>query len=57
MATLRRPKKRSLVNNCPAVFYFGSLDVTQVVKKNVNPQTGLPNVVSGIPPTSDSSSI
>jgi TRAP-type C4-dicarboxylate transport system permease small subunit len=29
--------------------YFGSIDITQVVKKNVNPQTGLPNAVNGIP--------
>lgn len=32
--------------------YFGSIDITQVVKKNVNPQTGLPNAVNGIPPAS-----
>jgi hypothetical protein len=32
--------------------YFGSIDLTQVVKKNVNPQTGLPNAVNGIPPAS-----
>jgi hypothetical protein len=32
--------------------YFGSIGITQVVKKNVNPQTGLPNAVNGIPPAS-----
>jgi hypothetical protein len=38
-----------LVIGIVGTFYFGSLDVTQVVKKNVNPQTGLPNMVNGIP--------
>ena len=32
------------------LFYFGSINVTQVVKNNVNPQTGLPNTVNGVPP-------
>jgi TRAP-type C4-dicarboxylate transport system permease small subunit len=39
-----------LVIGVAGTFYFGSLNVTQEVKENVNPQTGLPNAVNGIPP-------
>ena len=38
-----------LVIGIAGTIYFGSQDVTQVVNKNVNPQTGLPNMVNGIP--------
>lgn len=39
-----------LVIEIAGTLYFGSIDVNQVVKNNVNPQTGLPNAVTGIPP-------
>jgi hypothetical protein len=39
-----------LVIGISDAFYFGSIDLTQVVKNNVNPQTGLPNTVNGISP-------
>ena len=41
-----------LVVGIVGAIYFGSIDVAQVVKRNVNPQTGLPYSVSGIPPAS-----
>jgi TRAP-type C4-dicarboxylate transport system permease small subunit len=41
-----------LVVGIVGTIYFGSIDITQVVKKNVNPQTGLPTTVNGIPPAS-----
>jgi|SRR3954471_1686616 hypothetical protein len=39
-----------LVIGISGTLYFGSINVTQVVKNNVNPQTGLPNTVNGVPP-------
>jgi TRAP-type C4-dicarboxylate transport system permease small subunit len=39
-----------LIIGIAGTLYFGSINLTQVVKNNVNPQTGLPNAVSGIPP-------
>ena len=39
-----------LVMGISGTLYFGSINVTQVVKNNVNPQTGLPNAVNGVPP-------
>jgi hypothetical protein len=39
-----------LVIGIAGTLYFGSINVTQVVKNNVNPQTGLPNAVNGVPP-------
>ena len=39
-----------LVVGISGTLYFGSINVTQVVKNNVNPQTGLPNTVNGVPP-------
>jgi TRAP-type C4-dicarboxylate transport system permease small subunit len=39
-----------LVIGIAGTVYFGSLNVTQEVRENVNPQTGLPNAVNGIPP-------
>jgi TRAP-type C4-dicarboxylate transport system permease small subunit len=39
-----------LVIGIAGTLYFGSINVTQVVKNNVNPQTGLPNTVNGVPP-------
>ena len=39
-----------LVMGISGTLYFGSINVTQVVKNNVNPQTGLPNTVNGVPP-------
>ena len=39
-----------LVIGISGTLYFGSINVTQVVKNNVNPQTGLPNAVNGVPP-------
>ena len=39
-----------LVIGIAGTLYFGSIDVNQVVKNNVNPQTGLSNTVNGIPP-------
>ena len=38
-----------LVIGIAGTLYFGSINVTQVVKNNVNPQTGLPNTVNGVP--------
>jgi TRAP-type C4-dicarboxylate transport system permease small subunit len=39
-----------LVIGISGTLYFGSINVAQVVKNNVNPQTGLPNTVNGVPP-------
>ena len=39
-----------LVIGISGTLYFGSINVTQVVKNNVNPQTGLPNTVNGVQP-------
>jgi TRAP-type C4-dicarboxylate transport system permease small subunit len=33
-------------------FYYGSINVTQIVNRNVNPQNGLPYPVNGVPPAS-----
>lgn len=38
-----------LVVGIAGTIYFGSIDITQIVKKNANQQTGLLNTVNGIP--------